>query len=79
MIASFSKTHKFFKIEKTPKRTIWGSEEANMCRQYLGENNPNELLKTRKWFTSWDGIYIRNDCLNNELVTWFTLKAKAVS
>ena len=73
----YEKTHRLFKIEKTPKGTIWGSEEADMCKQYLGENTPNELLQTRKWFTSFDGIYIRNDCLNSELVTWFALKAVA--
>lgn len=77
MIDSYYKTHKFFKMEKTPKGTSWGSEEADMCKRYLGENDPNELLITRKWFTGWDGIYIRLDCLDNELVTWFTLKAKA--
>lgn len=73
----YDKTHTLFKVAKVSKDTVWASEEADMCRQYLGENDPMQALQFRKWFTTFNGIYIRNDCLNNELVTWFALKDQA--
>jgi hypothetical protein len=73
---NYKETHKFFRIDLTNKDVIWGSEEADMCKQHLGENDPFELLQNRTWFTVPDGIYIRNDCLDSKLVTWFALKNK---
>jgi hypothetical protein len=75
----YEKTHRFFKINHTSKGFVWGSEEIDMCRQYLGDNSLNDYLQDRKWFSASDGIYIRHDCLHNELVTWFLLKAQDVN
>lgn len=72
----FEDTHRLFKFAKTPKLTVWGSEEADMCKRFLGNTEPNEYLFKRKWFTDPEGIYIRHDCLDNELVTWFALKSE---
>lgn len=72
----FNETHRFFKIELTGKDTIWGSVEADMCKQHLGDTDPNSWLVNRKWFTAPDGIYVRKDCLNNKLVTWFALRSE---
>jgi len=76
VMSLYDKTHTLFRIKLTVKDTIWGSEEIDMCKQYLGNTDPNQLLQLRKWFTCFDGIYVRNDCLNNELASWFALKAK---
>jgi hypothetical protein len=72
----FTRTHEFFRIDLTNKETVWGSEEADMCRHYLGDNPLLEPLQNRTWFTAPDGLYIRRDCLKNELATWFALKNK---
>ena len=74
----YDKTHRLFKINFTTKGVLWGSEESDLCRKYLGDNNLNDLLQNRKWFTCFEGIYIRHDCLNNELVSWLALKDKNV-
>jgi hypothetical protein len=72
----YSETHRLFKIEKQPiSDSVWGSEEADMCKKHFGNDHTiNEPLHKRKWFSSFDGIWIRNDCLDNEVATWFALR-----
>jgi hypothetical protein len=75
VVMTYKATHRFFKVAFTSKKySIWGYEELELIRQHLGDNNPNEVLQFRSWFTDIGGIWIRHDCLNNELVTWLALK-----
>lgn len=73
----YNKTHKYFKFKHIPKDFIWGSEEIDLCREHIGDNNINKLLVEREWFSDPEGVWIRHDCLNNEIVTWFALKDQA--
>lgn len=75
---SFEDTHRFFKFKHTAKEnfSVWGSEEIDMCRQYLGDNNINELLIKRKWFSDPEGLWVRLDSLDDVLVTWFSLRSQ---
>jgi len=69
----YKKTHKFFAIN----RTLAGPQECQeilFCKEYLGDNDPLQLLQHRPWFTSYNGIWIRNDCLDSAIATWFGLR-----
>ncbi len=70
---NYKDTHKFFAIRKT-----WINsnecQEIEFCRQYFGDNNPRQLLQHRPWFTTYNGIWIRNDCVDSAIVTWFGLR-----
>lgn len=74
----YSKTHRFFRFEHTPRDfpSIWGTQEIDMCRKHIGDNDPNQVLQLRKWFSSPEGVWVRHDCLDNSLITWFALKGK---
>lgn len=51
------------------------SEAIALCRETLGNNDPYQRLQYRKWFTLPDGeIYIRHDCLDHAIITFFALK-----
>jgi len=71
----YSKTHQFFKFQHVPKDFAWGSEEIDLCRKHIGDNRIMMPLQDRKWFSSPEGVWIRHDCLDNEIVSWFALKA----
>ena len=71
----YTKTHQFFKFQHSPKDFMWGSEEIDLCREHIGDNRIMMPLQDREWFSSPEGVWIRHDCLNNEIVTWFALKA----
>jgi hypothetical protein len=71
----YSKTHLFFKFQHVPKDFMWGSEEIDLCRKHIGDNRIMMPLVERKWFSSPEGVWIRHDCLDNEIVSWFALKA----
>ena len=70
----YSKTHRFFKFKHVPKSFVWGSEEIDLCRAHIGDNSINKPLVQREWFSDPEGVWIRFDCLDNEIVTWFALK-----
>ena len=69
----YKKTHKFFVINKT-----WTDQrecqEILFCKEYFGDNDPYQVLEDRPWFTSYNGIWIRNDCVDSAIVTWFGLR-----
>ena len=70
----YSNTHRFFKFQHTPTDFVWGSEEIVLCRAHLGDNRITMPLQDRKWFSAPFGVWIRHDCLDNEIVTWFALR-----
>ena len=71
----YSNTHQFFKFNHTPKGSVWGSEEIELCRLHIGDNRITMPLQDREWFSAPDGVWIQHNCLNNEIATWFALKA----
>jgi len=71
----YSNTHRFFKFNHTPKGSVWGSEEIELCRLHIGDNRITMPLQDREWFSASDGVWIQHNCLNNEIATWFALKA----
>jgi hypothetical protein len=71
----YSKTHRFFKFQHVPKEFVWGSEEIDLCRLHIGDNRIMMSLVDREWFSSPDGVWIRHDCLDNQIATWFALRA----
>lgn len=68
----YNKTHKFFAVNKPWTESGW--TEIQYCREYLGDNNPFQPLQDRPWFTSYNGIWVRNDCVDPAIVTWFGLQ-----
>jgi hypothetical protein len=71
----YSKTHRFFKFQHVPKEFVWGSEEIDLCRLHISDNRIMMPLVDREWFSSPDGVWIRHDCLDNQIATWFALRA----
>jgi hypothetical protein len=66
--AFYKETHSVFDCSSI-------SEAIALCRENLGDNNPYELLQKRKWFTFPGGeLYIRKDCLDHSIITFFALK-----
>lgn len=45
-------------------------------RENLGDNDPMEPLQNRRWFTDYNGVWIRRDCIDTSLVTYFALTDK---
>lgn len=75
----YSETHRLFKGIRTStdiEKNVWYSSEAELFRECLGDNDPYELLQNRKWFTSFEGVYVRHDCLDHALITFLALKAQ---
>lgn len=68
-------THQFFPVAKT-YNSAWLCQEAEFCKQYFGDNDPYQLLQHRAWFTGPDGVWIRLDCVDSTIATWFALKAR---
>ena len=70
---SYENTHTFF---KTGKHWTHGTtcDEIILCREQFGDNDIAQALHLRPWFTDYEGVWIRKDCLDDKLVTWFTLK-----
>jgi hypothetical protein len=71
----YNKTHTYFKMHRDWNHDSLSWPDIEMLRDKLGDNNPMQVLQERKWFTWQDRIWIRKDCLDNNIATWFALKA----
>ena len=67
-------THRLYPvvIDWDSKAQQWPIIE--LCRQELGDNDINQPLQDRPWFTSYNGVWIRRDC-THRLETFLALKA----
>ena len=66
----YEQTHQCFKF-------YVDFDVIKLCREHLGDNDPYELLQNRKWFTfPSNEIWIRNDCVDSTIVTFFALQQK---
>lgn len=71
----YDETHRFYRLHldwdgETNTRPI-----VEFCRQELGDNNINERLELRPWFTCYNGIWIRRDCVSL-IETFIALQAQ---
>jgi len=73
-------THKRFQL-KLHDGNMW--EIIKLLREHLGDNDPLMLHQwidplmpktERKWFTSGYDVWIRFDCLDESVVSWFVLR-----
>jgi len=64
-------THKRFQL-KLHDGNMW--EIVKLLRQHLGDNDPLMPRAKRRWFTSGYDVWIRFDCLDESVVSWFVLR-----
>lgn len=73
----YEKTHQRFSVPLDWDRETETWPAVALCREYLGDNDPYELLQNRKWFTfPGNEVWIRRDCLDSIPATWFGLQNK---
>lgn len=72
----YQDTHRFFAIDIHWDHSSKSWPIVEMCRQSLGDNNITQALQNRPWFTTYNGVWIRHDCLTDSLASWLVLKSK---
>ena len=73
----YEDTHRCFKVATDWDHSTRSWPAAEMCRKYLGDNDPYQRLQDRAWFTFPEGeVWIRHDCLDSVPATWFGLTVR---